>query len=57
MSLNFSCFVVFLESVKNIKERAVHIVPKIVPTVWCCLWERLFISHTKKIRHGDEHTF
>jgi hypothetical protein len=32
ISFNFSCFAVFLGSVKNIKERAVHIVLKTVLT-------------------------
>jgi hypothetical protein len=32
-SLNFNCFVVFLGSVKNIKESAFHIVPETVPTI------------------------
>jgi hypothetical protein len=31
-SLDFSCFIVFLGSMKNIEERAVHIIPKTVLT-------------------------
>jgi hypothetical protein len=55
-SLNFSCFAVFLETVKNIKERVVHTAPKIVPTVWRHMWERLFISHIYIYIYTHTHT-
>jgi hypothetical protein len=44
-SLDFSCFEVFLGSVKNIEECTVHIVLEIVLIVWCCL------AHTPSINY------
>jgi len=44
--------------VKNIEECVVHTIPETVSIVWRRLWERLFVSHTKKKNcHGDEHVF
>jgi hypothetical protein len=46
--LNFSCFAVFLGSMKNIEECVVHTIPKNVLVVWRRLWEQFFVSHKKK---------
>jgi hypothetical protein len=50
MSLDFSCFIVFLGSVKNIEERIIHTVPKTVLT-----WLIIIIKYAHNIMQYVKH--
>jgi hypothetical protein len=47
---NFNCFVgISRRREKPRRMCCVYTIPETVPTVWCHLWERLFVSHNKNL--------